>query len=452
MTQSVLARLQAAGYVQLSAEIDADAAAEAGAAEATPITDEVAAERVAVAEEAVADAELAIEIRGDLDDASSIVIEIRKDDEIGESLAGASEELTETVLTTESYMKEGGMSAQTAQEHLRNLKRLGTVVGFPINPTLPSFESFGSLSSRLDATGLVYEEEQSWLKKIWETIKGWLKTAYDNVMKFFERIFTAAGRLESRAQGIADNILKRKQHAKTASIKVGGNVVKLIGSGEIKAIASGVLGAYQKAFGAALARASKFNADVVTSLKTGGKEKVTAPAIGDASFAGWKFKTEGDKVAWEHEGEAKEADFKVASREDIKAAALEIVALAKSIKGAKENGGKNAQAYKDSVSAGEAFAAKVKTAGGAAGADGKAAMTARLNSLKDARQAFAQPGVAVTQWGTSAGNAVLDVLAKMSRAYTDNADESGKRSEKEAAKAEKKDGGKAEEKKEEAAA
>lgn len=443
MAQSVLDRLQAAGYVALSAEIDPEAAEAAGAAE--PVTDEVAAERVAVAEEAVADADIAIEIRGDLDEAESIVIEIRKDDEIGESLAGASEELTETVLTTESYMKEGGMTAQTAQEHLRNLKRLGAVVGFKINPALPSFESFGGISSRLDATGLVMQEEQNWLKKVWETIKGWLKTAYDNVMKFFERIFTAAGRLEARAQGIADNILKRKQHAKAESVKASAATVKLIGSGDIKGAAAGVRETYQKAFAASLERAMRFNGAVVASLKTGGKEKVAAPAIADVSYAGWKFKSEGDKVSWEHEGEAKEADIKVASREDIKAAALEIVALAKSIKGAKENGGKNAQAYKDSVAAGEAFAAKVKSAGGASGADGKAAMTARLNSLKDARQAFTQPGVAVTQWGTSAGNAVLDVLAKMSRAYTDNAAESSARADKAAKKEEgKKEGEKKE--------
>lgn len=242
MAQSVLDRLKNSGYIALSAEIDPEAAAEASAAE--PVTDEVAAERVAIAEEAVADADIAIEIRGDLDEAESIVIEIRKDDEIGESLAGASEELTETVLTTESYMKEGGMTAQTAQEHLRNLKRLGAMVGFKINPALPSFESFGGISSRLDATGLVMQEEQNWLKKVWETIKGWLKTAYDNVMKFFERIFTAAGRLEARAQGIADNILKRKQHAKAESVKASAATVKLIGSGDIKGAAAGVRETY----------------------------------------------------------------------------------------------------------------------------------------------------------------------------------------------------------------
>lgn len=272
MAQSVLDRLKNSGYIALSAEIDPEAAAEASAAE--PVTDEVAAERVAIAEEAVADADIAIEIRGDLDEAESIVIEIRKDDEIGESLAGASEELTETVLTTESYMKEGGMTAQTAQEHLRNLKRLGAMVGFKINPALPSFESFGGISSRLDATGLVMQEEQNWLKKVWETIKGWLKTAYDNVMKFFERIFTAAGRLEARAQGIADNILKRKQHAKAESVKASAATVKLIGSGDIKGAAAGVRETYQKAFAASLERAMRFNGAVVASLKPVVKRKL----------------------------------------------------------------------------------------------------------------------------------------------------------------------------------
>ena len=98
-----------AQLVQLAAEIDPDAAATVEAepaADAAPADETVVAElteRAEIAEDTAAETELAIEVRGDIEQVDAVVIEIAKDDETAEAMDEAMDELTETVVATESY-------------------------------------------------------------------------------------------------------------------------------------------------------------------------------------------------------------------------------------------------------------------------------------------------------------------------------------------------------------
>ena len=194
-----------AQLVQLAAEIDPDAAATVEAepaADAAPADETVVAElteRAEIAEDTAAETELAIEVRGDIEQVDAVVIEIAKDDETAEAMDDAMDELTETVVATESYLKDGGMSAQTAQEHMRNLKRLCGTIGFKMPETMPSFESFGGSASRYDATNMIFLEEQKWWQKLWATIKNFLKTSWETFVKFMDRIFDVATKLKARS-------------------------------------------------------------------------------------------------------------------------------------------------------------------------------------------------------------------------------------------------------------
>lgn len=413
-----------AQLVQLAAEIDPDAAATVEAepaADAAAATDETVVaeltERAEIAEDTAAETELAIEVRGDIEQVDAVVIEIAKDDETAEAMDEAMDELTETVVATESYLKDGGMSAQTAQEHMRNLKRLCGTIGFKLPETMPSFESFGGSASRYDATNMIFLEEQKWWQKLWATIKNFLKTSWETFVKFMDRIFDGATKLKARAAKLKEMIAKRKGAAKNAKVKLGSGVSGYIGGDDLVTGATKIADTFEKAMKAADDRADKFVNTVVAKSHTEYADKLNAPAIADvAGPAGWGFKTNDGKVTWERSGEAKEVEATVLSLNQLAAAVSSVEVLADKLLALKGNIGKKSQGFKDAVKFGDDMEADLSKKGEVS-AQEKQRVQAVLSALKDARSCYVNPQTGLMKYGVQAGNAVLDGAAKMLKEY-----------------------------------
>lgn len=413
-----------AQLVQLAAEIDPDAAA---TVEAEPAADAAAAadetvvaeltERAEIAEDTAAETELAIEVRGDIEQVDAVVIEIAKDDETAEAMDEAMDELTETVVATESYLKDGGMSAQTAQEHMRNLKRLCGTIGFKLPETMPSFESFGGSASRYDATNMIFLEEQKWWQKLWATIKNFLKTSWETFVKFMDRIFDGATKLKARAAKLKEMIAKRKGTAKNAKVTLGSGISGYIGGDDLVTGATKIADTFEKAMKAADDRADKFVGTVVAKSHTEYADKLNAPAIADvAGPAGWGFKANDGKVTWERSGEAKEVEATVLSLNQLAAAVSGVEVLADKLLALKGNIGKKSQGFKDAVKFGDDMEADLSKKGEVS-AQEKQRVQAVLSALKDARSCYVNPQTGLMKYGVQAGNAVLDGVAKMLKEY-----------------------------------
>lgn len=414
-----------AQLVQLAAEIDPDAAA---TVEAEPAADAAAAaadetvvaeltERAEIAEDTAAETELAIEVRGDIEQVDAVVIEIAKDDETAEAMDEAMDELTETVVATESYLKDGGMSAQTAQEHMRNLKRLCGTIGFKLPETMPSFESFGGSASRYDATNMIFLEEQKWWQKLWATIKNFLKTSWETFVKFMDRIFDGATKLKARAAKLKEMIAKRKGTAKNAKVTLGSGISGYIGGDDLVTGATKIADTFEKAMKAADDRADKFVNTVVAKSHTEYADKLNAPVIADvAGPAGWGFKANDGKVTWERSGEAKEVEATVLSLNQLAAAVSGVEVLADKLLALKGNIGKKSQGFKDAVKFGDTMEADLSKKGEVS-AQEKQRVQAVLSALKDARSCYVNPQTGLMKYGVQAGNAVLDGAAKMLKEY-----------------------------------
>lgn len=415
-----------AQLVQLAAEIDPDAAATVEAepaADAAPADETVVAElteRAEIAEDTAAETELAIEVRGDIEQVDAVVIEIAKDDETAEAMDEAMDELTETVVATESYLKDGGMSAQTAQEHMRNLKRLCGTIGFKLPETMPSFESFGGSASRYDATNMIFLEEQKWWQKLWTAIKNFLKSTWDNFVKFIDRIFDGATKLKARAAKLKEMIAKRKGSPKNAKVKLGTTVTGYIGDTDIAGASSKIADTFEKAMKAADDRADKFVELVKSKSHTEYTDKLNAPAIADVKGPnGWGFKTTDGKVTWERGNNAitaMEQEADVLSPNQLAAVINSVEALADKLLAAKGNIGKKSQGFKDAVKFGDDMEAELSKKGEVSAQEKQRVKTV-LSALKDARSCYINPQVSLMKYGVQAGNAVLDGVAKMLKEY-----------------------------------
>lgn len=411
-----------AQLVQLAAEIDPDAAATVEAepaADAAPADETVVAElteRAEIAEDTAAETELAIEVRGDIEQVDAVVIEIAKDDETAEAMDEAMDELTETVVATESYLKDGGMSAQTAQEHMRNLKRLCGTIGFKLPETMPSFESFGGSASRYDATNMIFLEEQKWWQKLWATIKNFLKTSWETFVKFMDRIFDGATKLKARAAKLKEMIAKRKGTPKNDKVLLG-SATGYIGGLDLVTAATKITDTFEKAMKAADDRADKFVGLVKSKSHT---DKLNAPAIADVKGPNdWGFKTTDGKVTWERGANAITAlqqEAKVLSPNQLAAAVSGVEVLADKLLALKGNIGKKSQGFKDAVKFGDDMEADLSKKGEVS-AQEKQRVQAVLSALKDARSCYVNPQTGLMKYGVQAGNAVLDGVAKMLKEY-----------------------------------
>src|SRR5699024_1445972 len=149
-------------------------------------------------------------------------------------------------------------------------------------------------------------------------------------------------------------------------------------------------------------------------------DKLNAPAIADVKGPNdWGFKTNDGKVTWERGTNAITAlqqEATVLSPNQLTAAVSGIEALADKLLAAKGNIGKKSQGFKDAVKFGDDMEAELAKKGEVSAQEKQRVKTV-LSALKDARSCYINPQVSLMKYGVQAGNAVLDGVAKMLKAY-----------------------------------
>lgn len=415
------ANAEAAAAAADPAAVDPAAVDPAALPAADPVEDEVSVEelqeRNSELEGQVEDGELAVEIRGDLAAADKIVIEIHNEEAVIDDSMSAADELVESVVTTEGFLKDGGMNAQTAELHMKHLRALGAKIGFAPSTEMPSFQSFGGVGSRYDATQLVMLEQEKWYTKFWNMIKGALKTAFDATIKLRNRLFDTATKTKARAESLIKAAIATKGTPSAEKITISESEAAY---GEVntslKQNIENVATAATKALAAAETRADNFNKAIIAALQKGYKvasevkpqdmEEIKAPG-------GWGVVNNGGVATWErHKTAAIGGTVPVLSTGDIQAVGKAVLILCNMVIAAKEAGGKNAQAYKDSLAAGDALDAKSNEEG-----VDKAAMQAGLKKLNEARGLFNRPSNAILGYAANAGATALDIAWRMLKTY-----------------------------------
>ena len=129
----------------------------------------------------------------------------------------------------EATIPEGGLTPQAAgmmriaYESYSN--RLGE------ESTIPSMESFGGQTSRLEQTTISLESIRETLTKVWEAIKAILVRVRDAIVSFFKQLVSGAEKLRVRAKAVKEASAKTSGDAKEKEIELGSTAAKIaIGS------------------------------------------------------------------------------------------------------------------------------------------------------------------------------------------------------------------------------
>lgn len=118
--------------------------------------------------------------------------------ETGETLTQVHDQMAQTVADGGQGMEPAAAQAvQVAVEHM--CKRLG----FPAYNRKFSMEGFSNKSTRVKATMEAMDDIKGWLKRIWEAIVSACKSAIDWVVKFYDKLFDGAAKLQKRAKEVA---------------------------------------------------------------------------------------------------------------------------------------------------------------------------------------------------------------------------------------------------------
>ncbi|QVD49179.1 hypothetical protein LUCX_109 [Xanthomonas phage vB_XciM_LucasX] len=175
-----------------------EAAADAGEAaqEVVEIAADAPAEEEAGLDEEIAggDAEIA-EIEGDIADAEDAAAEFEEGAATLEALVDALRDCQQM----------GGMTPQTARMFNIGFESVAVrLTGAPFKDetggsVIPSMESFGGTMRRDRATEISMEAASDWLKKTLEVLKRTLAQIKEWTIKFFQAVFTQAGRYKARA-------------------------------------------------------------------------------------------------------------------------------------------------------------------------------------------------------------------------------------------------------------
>lgn len=194
---------------------NADAAAEAAAAAAVTAT---ATEEVP----AIADPDT---LEADISDINASEADVQTSTDAVCELEDVHEGLEALVQSIESTLSEGGLTPQSAgmmkiaYESYAN--RLGE------ESTIPSMESFGGQTSRLDQTTVSLESVRETLARVWEAIKSIVLKIRDWIIAFFKQLISGAEKLRQRATKVKAASAKTSGEAKEAEIDLGSNAAKI---------------------------------------------------------------------------------------------------------------------------------------------------------------------------------------------------------------------------------
>lgn len=143
--------------------------------------------------------------------------EVETAEETTEELQDAAESLEAIAISLEASLEDGGIDARSAVylNHAVNstLKRVGVS-----NTGVPSLESFGGATGRLQATKVSLEGIKEWLEKIWTAIKNAVIKAVTFIKDLFAKLFGGAKKLSERAKKLKEELGKLKDSTETKEI------------------------------------------------------------------------------------------------------------------------------------------------------------------------------------------------------------------------------------------
>lgn len=155
------------------------------------------------------------------------------DSSIEEAVEGA-EEIEAIADTLDETVEEGGADAATARVAEVAVESIFRRLNIK-RKAMPSMESFGTRSSRVQATKIAVEGMKESAKMIWERIKKAIKAAWDWIQGWFNKLIDAATKLNERAKKFKEASAKLDGTPKEAKMAKGGFVDALTLGGEFNA-------------------------------------------------------------------------------------------------------------------------------------------------------------------------------------------------------------------------
>jgi hypothetical protein len=233
-------------------------------------------ERVEELEAQVAEAQVT-EAEGEVEELVEAVEEAVDGVEEIEEIAEVAEDSVEA---GDGLTEEAAEIAEVAVESICN--RLGYK---PAKRIVPAMESFGAVSSRLDATKYALEGFKETVSKIWEGIKAFFAKIGDSLKALWNKLFDLATKTAARAESLTKKVKKAQKDKLVAGkgkVKVGKfHAAFNVASGDITAAAINVIGTHLVIAG----KSATVNIKMVANLETVAKaESVADVTLTDADF------------------------------------------------------------------------------------------------------------------------------------------------------------------------
>lgn len=224
-------------------------AAEAAAAASDTGTVEVTEVATDVAEDVAAD--VAEDVAEDVVEAADDIGDVANLDELEDNLAEGDahiEEYEQAATTMESLIealtsaqRSGGLTPQGAQFATIAFESVGVrLTGAPFKnahgeSAMPSLESFGGTMRRDEATTISLENAKEWFARVWDVIKKTWVQIKEWLVKFFETVFTHAGRIKAKAEKVATAAKSASGQPKNDSIDTGAIGAKIAIGSQVRA-------------------------------------------------------------------------------------------------------------------------------------------------------------------------------------------------------------------------
>lgn len=157
--------------------------------------------------------------------------------EVIEELEGSAEGLESIANMIESTIPNGGLNPQAAMFMQASVDKITGNLGYR-KSLVPSFESFGSDSSRLATTTVSLESIKETLAKIWEAVKKAAMAVWTAVKNFFDRLFNIVPRIKHTAEKLKEK-LKTLKGSPEGELELGGLASKIAIDGNVNAGVSG---------------------------------------------------------------------------------------------------------------------------------------------------------------------------------------------------------------------
>lgn len=144
--------------------------------------------------------------------------QVEQHEEVAEQLEEAAESLESIRMSLEAALEEGGLDPQAATFLNHAVDAALKPIGVDSSEAVPSTESFGGTTGRLQATKVSLEGIKDWLEKIWTAIKNAVIKAITYIKDLFAKLFGGSKKLAERAKKLKEELGKLKDSTEKKEI------------------------------------------------------------------------------------------------------------------------------------------------------------------------------------------------------------------------------------------